>query len=69
MTGPPLPYTILGAGMLSSSIAQFASYPLALVRTRLQVCAFPPAALPDDPRCPALQTPACCCCSPSPCQS
>ena len=27
---------ILGAGMLSSSTAQFASYPLALVRTRLQ---------------------------------
>jgi solute carrier family 25 (mitochondrial phosphate transporter), member 23/24/25/41 len=27
---------ILGAGMLSSSVAQFASYPLALVRTRLQ---------------------------------
>jgi solute carrier family 25 phosphate transporter 23/24/25/41 len=35
--GAPPPYTILGAGMLSSSIAQFASYPLALVRTRLQV--------------------------------
>ena len=33
----PPPVLILGAGMLSSSIAQFASYPLALVRTRLQV--------------------------------
>jgi hypothetical protein len=37
--GAPPPYCILGAGMVSSSIAQFASYPLALVRTRLQVCA------------------------------
>ena len=27
---------ILGAGMLSSSLAQFSAYPLALVRTRLQ---------------------------------
>lgn len=35
--GAPPPYCILGAGMISSSIAQFASYPLALVRTRLQV--------------------------------
>lgn len=35
--GDPPPLAILGAGMLSSSIAQFASYPLALVRTRLQV--------------------------------
>jgi hypothetical protein len=34
---PPAPL-ILGAGMVSSSIAQFASYPLAVVRTRLQVC-------------------------------
>ena len=34
--GKPPPQMILGAGMLSSSIAQFASYPLALVRTRLQ---------------------------------
>lgn len=33
----PPPILILGSGMLSSSIAQFASYPLALVRTRLQV--------------------------------
>lgn len=33
----PPPILILGAGMVSSSIAQFASYPLALVRTRLQV--------------------------------
>jgi len=32
----PPPILILGAGMLSSSIAQFASYPLALVRTRMQ---------------------------------
>ena len=35
--GDPPPFAILGAGMMSSSIAQFASYPLALVRTRLQV--------------------------------
>ena len=35
--GDPPHMAILGAGMLSSSIAQFASYPLALVRTRLQV--------------------------------
>ena len=35
--GTPPPFAILGAGMLSSSVAQFASYPLALVRTRLQV--------------------------------
>lgn len=34
--GKPPPQMILGAGMLSSSVAQFASYPLALVRTRLQ---------------------------------
>ncbi|KAL3155458.1 hypothetical protein ABBQ38_011014 [Trebouxia sp. C0009 RCD-2024] len=34
--GDPPPLAILGAGMMSSSIAQFASYPLALVRTRLQ---------------------------------
>lgn len=33
---PPPAWAILGAGMLSSSIAQFISYPLALVRTRLQ---------------------------------
>lgn len=35
--GAPPPLAILGAGMVSSTIAQFASYPLALVRTRLQV--------------------------------
>ena len=35
--GMPPPWAILGAGMTSSSIAQFASYPLALVRTRMQV--------------------------------
>ena len=35
--GTPPPFAILGAGMVSSSIAQFVSYPLALVRTRLQV--------------------------------
>lgn len=34
--GAPPPQMILGAGMLSSSIAQFSAYPLALVRTRLQ---------------------------------
>lgn len=34
--GNPPSYMILGAGMLSSTLAQFASYPLALVRTRLQ---------------------------------
>lgn len=34
--GAPPPLAILGAGMVSSTIAQFASYPLALVRTRLQ---------------------------------
>lgn len=34
--GLPPPHSILGAGMLSSSIAQFSAYPLALVRTRLQ---------------------------------
>lgn len=34
--GMPPPFMILGAGMCSSSIAQFASYPLALTRTRLQ---------------------------------
>ena len=42
--GSPPPYCILGAGMLSSTVAQFVSYPLALVRTRLQ--ARPPAAMP-----------------------
>ena len=35
--GFPPAHMILGAGMVSSSIAQFASYPLALTRTRLQV--------------------------------
>ena len=34
--GAPPPQMILGAGMLSSSLAQFSAYPLALVRTRLQ---------------------------------
>lgn len=34
--GVPPPHLILGAGMLSSSLAQFSAYPLALVRTRLQ---------------------------------
>lgn len=34
--GQPPPHTILCAGMLSSSLAQFSAYPLALVRTRLQ---------------------------------
>ncbi|EIE25738.1 mitochondrial substrate carrier [Coccomyxa subellipsoidea C-169] len=34
--GAPPPYTILAAGMASSTIAQFSSYPLALTRTRLQ---------------------------------
>ena len=35
-TNPPA-HMILAAGMCSSSIAQFAAYPLALTRTRLQV--------------------------------
>lgn len=34
-TNPPA-HMILAAGMCSSSIAQFAAYPLALTRTRLQ---------------------------------
>eukprot|EP00884_Botryococcus_braunii_P002622 jgi/Botrbrau1/12360/Bobra.0239s0009.2 len=34
--GHPSPFGILSAGMVSSSAAQFVSYPLALVRTRLQ---------------------------------
>lgn len=34
--GRPPAHMILGAGMLSSSVAQFSAYPLALVRTRLQ---------------------------------
>ncbi|GLI64006.1 hypothetical protein VaNZ11_007160 [Volvox africanus] len=34
--GPPPHIAIVAAGMLSSSIAQVVSYPLALVRTRLQ---------------------------------
>ncbi|MEW5302362.1 MAG: hypothetical protein WDW36_005156 [Sanguina aurantia] len=34
--GSPPSYMILGAGMLSSSVAQLFSYPLALIRTRLQ---------------------------------
>lgn len=34
--GMPPPHSILCAGMLSSSVAQFSAYPLALVRTRLQ---------------------------------
>ncbi|GFR42420.1 hypothetical protein Agub_g3323 [Astrephomene gubernaculifera] len=42
--GPPPHMGIVVAGMLSSSVAQVVSYPLALVRTRLQaqaVCRFP----------------------------
>lgn len=35
--GDPPHAAIVGGGMVSSSIAQFVSYPLALVRTRLQV--------------------------------
>lgn len=35
--GNPPHIAILGAGMLSSVVAQFVSYPLALIRTRLQV--------------------------------
>ncbi|KDD75827.1 hypothetical protein H632_c481p0, partial [Helicosporidium sp. ATCC 50920] len=34
--GRPPAHMILGAGMLSSSLAQFTAYPLALTRTRLQ---------------------------------
>lgn len=34
--GEPPHVAIVGTGMLSSSVAQFVSYPLALVRTRLQ---------------------------------
>jgi len=34
--GVPPAHMILGAGMLSSSLAQFSAYPLALVRTRMQ---------------------------------
>lgn len=44
----PPPILILGAGMVSSSIAQFASYPLALVRTRLQVSCQQPASLVES---------------------
>ena len=47
--GDPPPVSILAAGMLSSSVAQFASYPLSLVRTRLQVG---DAAVPDRLCCP-----------------
>jgi hypothetical protein len=35
--GDPPHAAIVGGGMVSSSIAQLVSYPLALVRTRLQV--------------------------------
>ena len=34
--GTPPHLSILGAGMVSSTVAQLVSYPLALVRTRLQ---------------------------------
>jgi solute carrier family 25 phosphate transporter 23/24/25/41 len=34
--GRPPAHAVLGAGMLSSSLAQFCAYPLALTRTRLQ---------------------------------
>jgi hypothetical protein len=53
--GAPPPYTILGAGMLSSTIAQFVSYPLALTRTRLQARRAAPRrfSLPQNPAMPA----------------
>jgi len=53
--GAPPPYTILGAGMLSSTIAQFVSYPLALTRTRLQARRAAPRrfALLQNPAMPA----------------
>lgn len=34
--GQPPPPAVFAAGMLSSCVAQFVSYPLALVRTRMQ---------------------------------
>ena len=45
--GRPPPAAIFGAGMLSSCFAQFVSYPLALVRTRLQVSSPNPASNPN----------------------
>lgn len=55
-SNPPA-HMILAAGMCSSSIAQFAAYPLALTRTRLQVGR--PCTVADDV--PRLRRSSCAC--------